>query len=90
MDKKQDNLLYSNARGKPPTGVGRESGFDDETSTPKKGTAKRERDAVRILDMTQANSKKVATMVDSLTDIIHKHNKLEEEQSVHKHKGAVI
>ena len=40
--------------------------------------------------MTQASSKKVATLVDSLTYVIHKHNKREEEQSVHKYMSDVV
>lgn len=66
MDKDNDFLLFSNAKGKPPPTVGSESGFD----TP----MKRKRDeTVELLQETQIASKKVVGILDRLDSIMEKY-----------------
>ena len=83
MDKDNDFLLFSNAKGKPPPTVGSESGFD----TP----MKRKRDeTVELLQETQTASKKVVGILDRLDSIMEKYeDKLVAESTTESSLGLV-
>jgi len=90
MDVKSNFLLFCNAKGTPPSIVGRESGFDSESaisdinSYKSSLSTKRDRDTEALLEMTYSSTKKVATLVDRLGQIVEKHEKREHKESLDK------
>jgi hypothetical protein len=77
MDKEANFLLYSNAKGKPPSSVGNEAGFDlpntdNDNNLPIPHLSKRKREAEDAVQHTKEAQKKVSTMLDRVELLMEK------------------
>jgi hypothetical protein len=77
MDKEANFLLHSNAKGKPPSFVGNEAGFDspntdDDNNSPIPHLNKRKREAEDAMQHTKEAQKKVSTMLDRVGLLMEK------------------
>jgi hypothetical protein len=75
LDMDADFLLFSNAKGKPPSFVGNEAGFgtpntDDDDSSPIPNISKRKREAEEAVQQTKEAQKKVCTMLDRVGNLM--------------------
>jgi hypothetical protein len=78
LDKEADFLLYSNAKGKPPSFVGNEAGFDTpntengDDDSPISHLSKRKREVEDAVQHTKEAHKKVSTMLDRVGLLMEK------------------